>query len=252
MIVPVIDPGAQAIISEFRYSREERRDIVSRLQPLWKSTAQAASGGASADDLAIRQMESYARVFLSSCVRRSSRDERRNYYRKVSASTVSLLELLNERSTLDGGSALYLIRDWLDRQQTSEAMPPATFLAALEELAKRAADAAANRDPPYPGYRNHYPNVRDPEKVEFAEHLLMEYRIETNRKQGRSKTGPAAMFLIAAMDPVMTFARNRVGITEATLLNSGHNAQYLIRVVSEAGRLGESLPIFRGIHSPSG
>ena len=53
---------------------------------------------------------------------------------------------------------------------------------------------------------------------------------EIGRRPANSRTGAAAHLLVAAINPVMQFARQELGVEKAAQLDErGENAQYMLR-----------------------
>ncbi|MGX5803501.1 hypothetical protein ACWGS9_19950 [Bradyrhizobium sp. Arg314] len=231
----------ESLVRSFRYDEQSRGEIVEMLQPLYMSTVEAERCGKPAEEIVIEQLEWEARGLLRAYLNHVSPEQRRKHYEKVSRAASKLLELVNS-GELEGGSAAYLIYNFGQSNQSDEyySFLP-LFIGALAQLSSKAAQAGKAKRPPYPGYEVPYPGKRDIKKIGFAQSVLMKYSIETNRRPGKSSTGPAAALLIAVIDPVIRFARS-IGIDKASLIGTGDNAKTLIGDVRAAMPIGENLP----------
>jgi len=233
--------ASDSVVKSFQYDEGTRQEIACLLQPLLASTVEAERSGRTAVEVVVGQVEAAARSMLRGYFDDVSLDSRRNHYRKVSSAASKLLKLING-DELGGGSAAYLIRAFgrTDQSQDSYSFVP-IFKAALAELASETARASKAKRPPLPGYKEPFAGKRDVEKTLFAQWLLFHYVIESNRRPGKSSTGPAARLLIAAVDPVIRFVRAH-GVEYASPIGTGDNARTLIGDILEVTPIGENLP----------
>lgn len=217
---------AQALSRSFSYPAEEREEVFAILEQITGRCRQPEW---------IDDMEEIARAYLLEFVLYppTSKAVKKEHYRRVAKAAAELFALLDDRSALESGSALYLIDDC---GADGENFAP-RFNAALQKLAERAAERGKTGIIPggetLPTWAvTGSSNVRN----RMGQAMLVLYRKLTGgAPPSVYRDGPAARWLQLAVNPVMRFARDHLKAKETSTVSlTPDSAVDTIRLVKDA------------------
>jgi hypothetical protein len=206
------------LANEFTYNGSERERILAICAPLYFSTTLFNVGQRAGynrnewtiESTCIMHFEEDAREALHQYVTHRPRSPRSEKTRFTDiAETAEHLESLLE----DGES-------WLVPDGTREIL-----LKQLAVTAQEARNAIGHVDSEFDA--DPFKNVHDPIRLQFGFEVLWQQNLETHELPVKSRTSAAARLLLAAVNPVMVYAQNVLGINRARSLTQD-NAEYMI------------------------
>ena len=203
---------------EFTYTTDQRERIVELCQPLQTSTRLVQAGllGGGIPDFPSSPAESCMRMFerqARGALLASLSERKKQTPASEAARLCEAAEAADRLRSLTEGEP------WM--------WPRREFYADLRSIAERARHRAAHIEHEF---AHPWFHVQRPVRLRLGFFVIAWQSAETGRRPAKSRTSAAARLLIAAMNPVMQYARQIIRIEEAAPLDErGDNAEYLLR-----------------------